>query len=155
MQTNTNIIPYPTFESNIENPRHVRFLNLLSKVASDIIEPVSKARVAACIVYRNELISFGVNELKSHPMQAKFCRNEDSVYLHAEISAIKNALKVVTQDELSRSTLYICRVKFYDNTKRKMVFGLAKPCSGCFRCIKTFGLKRVIYTLDEGGYEEV
>lgn len=135
--------------------RDVRFVNLLSRVASDIPNPVGNARLAACVVYRNEVVSFGVNELKTHPMQAKFGRNTDAIYLHAEISAIKNALRSLDLSELSRASMYVCRVKYFDQTRKKKVFGLARPCAGCRRCIRTFGIDRVIYTLDEEGIEKL
>lgn len=148
---------YPRMPGDEKSPgrtRHVKYINQLSKIASDIPTPFNhNARLAACIVGRSGLISIGVNEKKSHPFQAKYGRNKDSVFLHAETSAIKNALKYITEKELERCTLYICRVKYYDHHKDRMIFGLAKPCLGCFRCITSFGIKKVIYTLDEKGYD--
>lgn len=133
--------------------KHTKYVNLLSKMAADISNPVSgNARLAACIVYKNDIVSFGINEMKSHPFQAKYGKNSNSVFLHAETSAIKNALKYLSQSEISKSTLYICRVKFHDPSKNKMIFGLSKPCPGCFRCINTFNIRSVIYTLDNEGY---
>lgn len=129
--------------------KHTRYINILSKIAI-AVEPVAQARLAAAIVYRNEIISFGVNQRKTHPFQAKFSKNEDSIYLHAETDAIKNALKHISIDELSNSTLYICRVKIVE---QKFVFGLSKPCCGCMRAISNFGIKNVYYSLDNKGYE--
>jgi tRNA(Arg) A34 adenosine deaminase TadA len=132
--------------------KHSRYINMLSKLAADITNPVAgNARLAACVVHRNDIIAFGVNEMKSHPFQAKYGKNSNSVYLHAETSAIKNALKYISQDELSKSTLYICRIKYHDADKKSMVFGLSRPCPGCFRCINTFNIKQVVYTLDNEG----
>ena len=149
-------IDHPTLSpSRLMSQRDIRVINLLSRVASDITSPVGKARISACIVHQNELVSFGINELKSHPLQAKFGKNEDAIYLHAEVSAIKNALKIVSQEEMNNCKLYVCRVKFFDNTKNRLVFGLAKPCDGCVRCISTFGIRNVIYTLNDGGYEKL
>lgn len=151
----SNVIPYPRMPEGKKPSgiKHSRYINMLSKLAADVVTPaVNNARLAACVVYKNDVVSFGVNEMKSHPFQARYGKNKDSVYLHAETSAIKNALKYITQDELENSTLYICRVKYHDFTKTKMIFGLSKPCPGCFRCINTFNIKRVIYTLDNEGY---
>ena len=144
-------IPYPTMPrtNNHVLGRHTKIMNILSKIARDIINPpVGNARMAACVVYRGDIVSFGVNEMKSHPFQAKYGKNENSVYLHAETAAIKNALKNITEQELSNSSLFICRVKFSDCNKTKMTFGLAKPCIGCFRCINTFNIKKVYFSLD-------
>ena len=131
--------------------RHIKYINLLSKIATDIVNPVGgNARLAACIVYKNDVVAFGVNQMKSHPFQARYSKNTDSVFLHAETSAIKNALKCISVKELEKSTLYICRVKHHDQLKEKLVFGMSKPCPGCFRCINTFGISKVIFTLDNG-----
>lgn len=141
-------VPHPITR---DKTRHGKFINLLSKVASDIAWE-GNARLAAAVVYKNEIVSFGVNEFKTHPFQAKFGRNDASIYLHAETSAIKNALKVLDEEELSKSALYVCRVKFEDLRRKKLIFGLAKPCDGCIRCIHTFGIKKVIYSLDKEGF---
>lgn len=131
--------------------KHSKILDLLSKVAVTV-EPVASARIAAAIVYKNDIISFGVNQRKSHPFQAQFCRNHQSIFLHAETDAIKNALKFIDQETLSRSTLYICRMKYVGTDRRKFVYGLSKPCDGCMRAIANFDIKNVVYSLDDGGY---
>jgi deoxycytidylate deaminase len=146
-------LPYPKMVDDVGTARHIKYLNLLAKVATDITTPIKgNNRMSACIVYQNEVVAFGVNERKSHPFQAKFLKNEHAIFLHAEVSAIKNALKHITVEELEKTTLYICRVKFTDMKKKGLMFGLSKPCCGCERCIHTFGIQNVIYTLDSGGY---
>jgi deoxycytidylate deaminase len=149
--------PYPTMPedgNSSSGHRHARYMNILSKIAADL-SPVRSARLAACVVYKNDIVSFGVNEMKSHPFQARYGKNKDSVFLHAETSAIKNALRTLSYDELERSTLYVCRVRFIDFNKRGMIFGMAKPCNGCFRCINTFNIKNVIYSLDNLGFSRL
>lgn len=136
-----------------EGGKHSRYLNILSKVAADIPVPVKgNNRMSACIVYKNDIVAFGINERKSHPFQAKYRKNDEAVFLHAETSAIKNALKYITVEELEKSTLYVCRIKYQDFNKRKLVFGLSKPCCGCMNCIEAFNIRNVIYTLDTAGY---
>lgn len=132
--------------------KHVKYLNLLSKLSSTI-EPVAQARISACLVYKNDIVSFGICRMKSHPFQARYGKNENSIYLHAETDCIKNALRSIQLDSLSRCTLYICRVKYESRTKEKLLFGIAKPCVGCFRAIVTHNIKSVYYTLNEQGYE--
>jgi deoxycytidylate deaminase len=144
----------PAGNTHSAGTKHSRYMNVLSKIASDIECPVGgNARLAACIVYRNDIVSFGVNMMKSHPFQAKYGKNPDSVFLHAETCAIKNALKYISEDELRKSTMYICRVKFYDAERKNLVFGLSRPCAGCFRCINTFNIRKVVYSLDNEGYD--
>ena len=128
--------------------------SLLKEVA--IATPkVSGARIAAAIVHKNKIISIGVNSKKSSPLQAKYATNKDlSIYLHAEIAAIKNALRQLDVDDFSKVSLYVCRAK-NDIATNQMVFGLAKPCVGCMRAIIEFNLKNVFYTLDNAGWESL
>lgn len=131
--------------------KHSRYINILAKMAA-CVEPVAQARIAACIVYRNDIVSFGICKMKSHPFQARFGKNKDSIFLHAENDCIKNALKLLSIDELSRCSLYVCRVKYEDRLMKKLLFGLAKPCSGCSRCIANFSISKVYYSLDNEGF---
>lgn len=114
------------------------------------------ARLASCIVYKGKVISYGINRQKSHPFQAKYSRNPLSIYLHSEISCIKNALiKGFDIELLRRSSLYICRVKHDDTNSKKLVTAMARPCDGCARCIVDFEIKNVIYTTGENFAYEV
>jgi tRNA(Arg) A34 adenosine deaminase TadA len=125
------------------------FISVLKKISQDI-ECVGNQTLAACVVKRNKIISFGHNKNKTHPLQNKFNKHPQAIYLHAEIDAIKNALKRVSVEDLVGSTLYIVR------TKKDGSEGLAKPCSGCMQAIESFGISKVIYTSNiEGKYQEL
>ncbi len=136
------------------NSRHHRYINILAKMAV-AVEPVAQARIAACLVYQNEIISFGINQRKSHPFQAMYGKNKDAIFLHSETDCIKNALKLISLDQLSRCSLYICRIKYEDYTKKRFVFGMAKPCAGCQRAIANFNINTVYYSLDNKGYSKL
>lgn len=123
---------------------HERVLKQLRVIAEDV-EPVKTARIAAAITIGNEIISIGVNQKKTHPLQARFTRHHSAIYQHAEISAIHNALRRVKADELSRATLYVVRRRKNTETKH-WEDGLACPCEGCQKAIKYYDIKRVIYT---------
>ncbi len=116
------------------------------------VTPVGRARLAAAIVVKNDIISVGHNRLKSHPFQARFGSNSDAIYLHAEIDAILSALRIINPEELSKAELYVARVKYADHHRNGFTLGLSKPCIGCQRAIQEFGIKRVIYSLDENGF---
>ena len=126
-------------------------LHTLSKVAA--ANPNPQEKLAAAIVYRNRIVSIGMNSMKSHPMAAKYGKNPEAIYLHAEVAAIKNALREIPVDDFSKCDIYITRVKKEKPFTKKFVWGLAKPCAGCERAIAEFDLKRVIYTCDDGKYE--
>jgi tRNA(Arg) A34 adenosine deaminase TadA len=121
----------------------------LKKITRDI-ECVGNQRLAACIVRGTRVISFGHNKRKTHPLQTRFAKNQHCVYLHAEIDAIKNALKELKVEDLKQCTLIVVRTKKDGST------GLAKPCKGCRQSIETFELKQVVYSTDkEGCFEEL
>lgn len=126
--------------------KHDHHMNTLFKLASSI-EKVAGARIASSLVLKNSVLSFGFNQRKTHPFQAKFGKNVDSIYLHAEVDAIKNALKSYSLEDLKNSVLYICRSK---TINKLLVTGLAKPCDGCMRAIASFNIKRVVYSTDDG-----
>jgi len=120
-----------------------KYLSFLSSVA---IENTTSARckMSAMLVHKGVPVALGKNQLKSHPLQAKFSMNEHSIFLHAEIDAIAKALKQLNHKELSECTLYVCRV-LKDGTR-----AIAKPCPGCQRAIKHFGIKYVAWTTSKG-----
>jgi tRNA(Arg) A34 adenosine deaminase TadA len=128
--------------------RHRRQLDMLSKVASSV-ERVAGAKLAACIVYKNTVVSFGINQKKSHPFQLKYSSNDDAIYLHAETAAIHAATKHLTAEQFKKATLYIARVKSPNHVD---CWGMSKPCEGCTRAIAAFGIKKVVFTCDDGNY---
>lgn len=128
----------------------MRVLDELRLMAIDVA-PAARAKIAAAVVIKNEIVSFGENQLRTHPFQLKFGKNTDAVYWHAETHAIYNALKRVPVEELIRATLHVVRVKKTAAGSKDWVLGLAKPCRGCEFCAKTFGIPRVVYST-EGGY---
>ncbi|MEI7674568.1 MAG: deaminase [bacterium] len=126
--------------------------NTLAKVA-EANDEFPQARLAAAIVRNNKILSIGINRKKSDPFQARFAKNKEAIFLHAEIHAIKNALRELSVDDLKGTDLYICRVKRPYSGAKNYVWGMAKPCCGCERAIAEFGIKNVIYSNDHGKYE--
>jgi tRNA(Arg) A34 adenosine deaminase TadA len=112
----------------------------------------TRAKLVAAVVYKNQIVSFGFNSKKSHPFVIPFQKNEDAIYLHAETDAIKNALRTIGIDQLTKCDLYVVRAKYTDKNRSDIHLGMAKPCKGCARCISQFGIKRVIYSTDEQSY---
>ena len=128
--------------------RHDNIIEMLKIMAADNVNDIG-ARLAACVTYKGKVVSFGLNQLKSHPFQLMYGKNKDSLFLHAEVDAIYRATKRLSTHELTKSTLYVARVKRASSTAQGFVNGLARPCIGCARCIATFGLKRVVYTTEQ------
>ena len=137
-------------------PKCVDVLDTLSLIAEDvdISQMSNRARLAAGLVYRNKIVAIGTNQKKSHPFQKKYSKNENSIYLHAEICAIVNALKRVDERVLSKSSLYVCRVKHPTHFDPTFTWGMAKPCVGCQRAIAAFGIRKVYYSCEGiGNYD--
>ena len=137
----------------MQESKDQKYIDLTSKVAQDVI-PVSNARIASALVIGNTVVGLGRNSYKTHPLQAKYGKTEHTIHLHAEIDAIKNSLRRVSVDDLTKATIYISRVKKRDR-KRGFVPGLSAPCSGCMGAITDFGLKRIVYSLDGGGFQTI
>lgn len=108
-------------------------------------ETTGRARLSACIVHRNRIISVGYNHKKSSPFQAEYAKNEEAIYFHAETHAIKNFLRQADAELLEKSTLYIARA-VTGPFKKKWNTANALPCAGCMRAIHDFQIGRVVYT---------
>jgi len=120
-----------------------------------LLEPVAELsdhpryKMAAAIVQKNRVISFGYNRMKTDPLQARFAKNQDCIYLHAEIACIKNALRKLDVDNLRKTDLYVMRVRNNDDGTE---WAMSKPCEGCMRAIEEFGIRRVFYTTNPGEF---
>ena len=132
--------------------RDQKILAILSKAAEAADHVGIRAKLAAAIVIKNEIISIGFNRKKTHPFQRQFQTNDKQIYLHAETDAINRALKYVSKEELKKATLYVARVKYLDNKTKKVVWAESKPCIGCQRAILSYGISNVIHTCDDGEY---
>ena len=127
--------------------RDTRYMNFLRRMARNV-EPVRHARLASALVLGNNIVSVGYNRKRSDPFQARFGKNSESIYMHAEIHAIKQALNHISLDDFRKATLYVARVKRPDFRSKNFVDGQACPCMGCKRAILEFGIKRVVHTTD-------
>lgn len=128
-----------------------KIFDILRKLAEEV-PPIKSSRVVSVVAKGKNIASFGANQMRTHPFQAKFGKNPESLYWHAETNAIYNALRVLDVGDLKKADLYVCRVKYLSTKREQFVLGNAKPCAGCAKCIADFGIKRVFYST-EAGYE--
>ena len=103
-----------------------------------------KQRLAAAIVKKGDIIGIGHNKMKTHPIQRKFAKNDEAIYLHAETSAILDAVN--RGENPSGGVMYVIR------RMRDESLGLARPCSGCMRALAAYGIDRVVYSNEVGSY---
>jgi len=113
----------------------------------------NRAKHAASIVIRNEIISIGENSGKTHPLQKRFSKNGEAIFKHAEVDCIINALRHVEPEDLEKATLYVYRVKKLTKDHKYWSDGLSEPCPGCKQAIDHFKIKKIVYSTDiEGEY---
>ena len=126
-----------------------KILDQLFDLAIDYDDNAHRAKLAACLTIRDTPIAWGFNAMKSHPFQAQYGKNDQSIYWHAETNCLFNALKRYRVEELKAATLYVVRAKKADDRKT-WIRGLAQPCPGCMRAITEHGINKVVFTTDSG-----
>lgn len=124
---------------------------MLTRLAIDSggYQHTRKVPMAAGITYRKHLIATGVNQMKTHPLMMGAGYRKDQLFMHAEVDAIRNALRLITPTQLAQCELHVVRVKRPYSGSKQWVHGLAKPCPGCTRTIASFGIERVKWTDDQ------
>lgn len=105
-----------------------------------------RTRMVAAVLNKGKVVAVGHNSKKTHPLQGKFSKNEHAIYLHAEVDAIKNAIRKVGVDALEGMDVIVVRAKKVRG--QGWVFGDSKPCPGCERCIAHFNFKNTYYYRD-------
>ena len=81
-----------------------------------------KYQLGCIAVLKNKIIAAAPNQLKTHPLQAKFDKYRN----------------------FNNIELYIVRLL------RRGGFGLARPCAACFEYIKSLGIKKIYYSTNCG-----
>ncbi len=92
-------------------------------------------RLGAVIVKKNRILSVGFNKPeKTHPRSGNLFRTT-----HAELDAILRC----PEESLKGSTIFVVR-------EAASGLAMAKPCQFCLELIKAVGIKRVVYSTDDG-----
>ena len=111
-----------------------------------------RIHIGAILVYKNQIISTGQNEKKTHPMQKEFNKyrfKEDSVnngMIHAEMKAM---LSIPGGIDTRKIICYTYREDRFGHTQ------MARPCRACLAKIKELGIKKIYYTTPDGIVEEI
>jgi cytidine deaminase len=88
----------------------------------------------AVVITRGKIVGRGFNQYREIVNKRKV------LSIHAEVSAIQNALRNITLEELSQSTLVIVRV----NKQGDIIYSY--PCENCRKFIHEKKLKTVYYS---------
>jgi tRNA(Arg) A34 adenosine deaminase TadA len=102
--------------------------------------PTDLNKMAAIIAKRTRILGTGMNSRKTHPLQRRFSNHPLKVCIHAEIDAIRDALRSHEEEELHGATIFVARVMKNGST------GYAKPCSTCSKALDAYGITAVHYT---------
>ena len=102
--------------------------------------PTKFQKMGAVITYKGKVIAVGLNSNKSHPMQKKYGKNSKSIFLHAEIDAIKNGLRNHKKEDFKNFEIHVARCM------KNGLPGMAKPCRGCQKAIDEYLFKAVHWT---------
>ena len=102
-------------------------------VAGNGVGKKGKFRLGAILVYRNSIVSVGMNSYKTHPLMAA---RTSWPFLHAEQHAIIRA----GLDNCEGLDLYIARVLKNND------LAISKPCDVCIKLIEDVGIKNVYHS---------
>ena len=85
------------------------------------------------VIYRGKIIGKGFNRY----INSDYC---DKVSLHAEVSAINDALKRVSAEELKKCELIVIRINKEGGCLN------SRPCCKCEEYINKFSIKKVFHS---------
>lgn len=104
------------------------------------------ARIGAVLVCKNKVVTTADNNnRKSHPIMQEYGRNADAIYPHAEIALLLNAERLGFET-WHKATIYIARIATFHNIELP---ANVKPCEGCFKAIRYYGVEKVFWTFSE------
>lgn len=107
------------------------------------LKSVSRFRLGAVLARRGKVLSTGYNQMrKTHPLMRKHSNEEFELGLHAEVHACIG----VSAGDLHGADVWVARVC------RDGKLAIAKPCSVCQRFLRSVGVNRVYYSMDDGHY---
>lgn len=107
-----------------------------------------RQHLGCAVIYKRNLLSTGVNQTKSHTLQAQYNRHRDfdiNIYpnsIHAEIDALSK-IRYMDVDK-SKVRLYIYR----ETANGELA--MARPCKACMSFIKDMGIREIWYTTEDG-----
>lgn len=115
---------------------------------ASLLSDYPRVKIGAVIVKKNKIISFGCNQTKTHPIQAKhnhsrgFKVSKDCI--HAEASAVIHT----NYDDIRGCNIYVFRKDLNGN------LSMCRPCKACMEILKSRKIKYIFYTTPDGYCKE-
>ena len=119
--------------------RHMQ--TAIKRIKQDEFDPNLCAHLSAIIVKGGKIVSIGRNKPKMNSYIKNRAHHENCATIHAEIDAI---FKVRRKINLRGSDIYVARITKHGD------HGMAAPCPMCMSTIKSYGIKRIYYTTQDG-----
>ena len=132
------------------------FLKRLEDISKGLIDhdfARLRCRHFSFIIYKNRIISIGINSKKTHPTNLKNPKKSiktgedfsDQKHTCSELNAILK-LKRLTNIQTEKCTLINIRI---DRNGKKV---LSKPCMSCDNLLKYHNFKNITWTNESGNY---
>ena len=99
------------------------------------------AKHGAVVIYRGKIVGRGYNK---YCVESFHKINRWSI--HAEVDAINNALRKISQEDIRKSTLIVVRKHISDNIKNSKNISLSAPCKNCRNYILKSGIRTCYYS---------
>jgi len=119
---------------------------MIKHAIKNAAECVDFRQKVGCVVTdrKGKIIAQAFNKRKTHPVQVKHSirQKKEKFFLHAEIAALVRCRK-------QPYTIYVARIKPNGD------IGLAKPCEVCMSAILEAGVKEIVYSTNNGGFEKI
>lgn len=136
------------------NNRDYRYFEMARQEASksDFI----RFRMGCVIVYKSRVIGHGSNSDKTDPLQYHY--NKERKFnkisnkpikhsIHAELAALKSIPYPIQESiDWSKVKVYIYRIA----PGKKLHQGCARPCPGCLKALRDYGINKIYYSTDDG-----
>jgi deoxycytidylate deaminase len=123
--------------------KHMRFFKVAEAIANTSTYP--RVHIGAAIVKRGNVISTGVNMVKSHPFQKKYNELRNfNVEIHHNLHAEMAALLRAGDENLKGAVVYV-----YRNDKGNRT-AMCRPCPACQAALYDRGVREVRYTTEIG-----
>lgn len=122
---------YQGGDASVALGRRLRFAVIALRLAAEAEHDVTH-QLCALVVSKNQVLSVGYNQPKTHPISSDTAQQQ----LHAEMDALLRC------ENVEGAEIIVVR------TKPSGKPGLAKPCDICQGILRRFGVRRVFYTID-------
>lgn len=134
-----------------------KFLNSLIRLYGYIYsdKPFRNTKTVSFLVYKNKIVSIGVNTDKTSPMQKLYRMKTDlkdiKNFIDKEHSEINCLRKIDSDINFSKAEMVVISIRCDGK------FRLARPCDVCMSAIKDFGIHKIYYTNREQdfSYEKI